>query len=111
MKKFYNIDQIVSVEKFGKGYGIFEWRPRRKWFWLLPADPEGYWRAGGFHSFDYIGPLMPENFAEDQIGVYRKPHLEICFSDGSEQAFYYEDQKEMESDFDRISKLLKNTIQ
>lgn len=108
MKKFYNIDQMVSVEKFGKGYGRIEWRERRKRYWLLPADPEGYWKVGGYSEYDYYGTEMPDNYMRDEFGIYLKPHLAIDFSDGSSELFYYDDEALMEEDFLGLSEKINN---
>lgn len=104
MNKFYNIDQMVSVERHGKGYGEIEWRPKSR---FMPGK-EGYWSVGCHRSFDFHGAVMPENFSEDENGVYRKPYIDICFSDKVTRRFYYDSEEAMDSDFRWLSGKIGN---
>lgn len=90
--KYINPEQIVKAEFFERKYGLIEYRRERRF--LIFSDPAGYWNVGGDSLLDYHGAWLPEGFAIDEGGAYRKPNVRVSFSDGSKEQIYFGTDKE-----------------
>lgn len=94
MKKIYNVDQVVWAEKVDRVYGEVSWRR----FWK-----KGYYARGRF-----LGKALPDHFAKDEKGVYRRPSILIRLSDGSSTSLYYHNESSRDASFVLLARKFKN---